>query len=459
MFDKILIANRGEIAVRIIRACRDMGITSVAVYSTADADALHTTLADEAVCIGGPAPKDSYLNIQNIIGAAQGSGAQAIHPGFGFLSENPDFAAACEACGLTFIGPSAHTIALLGDKVAARDTAKKAGVPVTPGSDGAVSTAKEAAAIAGEIGYPVMLKAASGGGGKGIRKVDDPADLEHEFQNAAAEAGMSFGDSRVYVEKFVADPRHIEFQILADAHGDTIHLFERECSIQRRHQKLVEEAPSSLLSASLRQEMGDAAVRVAKQAGYRGAGTVEFLVDSDLNYYFCEMNARIQVEHPVTELVCGLDLIREQIRIAAGEWLPLRQDQLRPLCHAIECRINAEDPYRNFAPCPGQITGLNVPGGAGVRVDSAVYQGYRIPPYYDSMLAKLICYGEDRAQAIARMKRALSEYLFEGVTTNIDLAMAIIHAPQFAAGDFDTNFLERSQLLARFSQPDGGDAQ
>lgn len=444
MFDKILIANRGEIAVRIIRACRDMGITSVAVYSTADADALHTTLADEAVCIGGPAPKDSYLNIQNIIGAAQGSGAQAIHPGFGFLSENPDFAAACEACGLTFIGPSAHTIALLGDKVAARDTAKKAGVPVTPGSDGAVSTAKEAAAIAGEIGYPVMLKAASGGGGKGIRKVDDPADLEHEFQNAAAEAGMSFGDSRVYVEKFVADPRHIEFQILADAHGDTIHLFERECSIQRRHQKLVEEAPSSLLSASLRQEMGDAAVRVAKQAGYRGAGTVEFLVDSDLNYYFCEMNARIQVEHPVTEFVTGLDLVREQLRIAAGLPLSVGQEEVRLSGCAMECRINAEDPREGFRPSPGRVEFLHLPGGPGVRVDTALFSGYQMPPYYDSLCAKVVVWAPTRLEAVRRMRRALEELMIQGMVTTAELCHLILYQPDFVKGQYHTGFLEEN---------------
>ncbi|WP_059004541.1 acetyl-CoA carboxylase biotin carboxylase subunit [Bittarella massiliensis (ex Durand et al. 2017)] len=457
MFSKILIANRGEIAVRIIRACRDMGITSVAVYSTADREALHTQLADEAICIGGPLAKDSYLNIRNLLGAAEASGAEAIHPGFGFLSENPDFAKACEDCGIAFIGPSSKTISLLGDKVAARQTAREAGVPVTPGSDGAVGEYREVERIAREIGFPVMLKAASGGGGKGIRKVDGPEELKNAFMEAAAEAAASFGDGRVYIEKFVADPRHIEFQILADALGNTVHLFERECSIQRRHQKLVEEAPSSLLTPEKRAEMGAAAVAVAKQAGYRGAGTVEFLVDGQGDYYFCEMNARIQVEHPVTELVCSLDLIEQQIRIAAGEALGFAQEDLALHGHAIECRINAEDPYHNFAPRPGTVEGLHVPGGPGVRVDSAIYQGYTIPPYYDSMLSKLIVWGESREQALARMKRALAEYLFDGVITNIDLSMAIISSEAFTTGNFDTNFLEKSDLLAQFSRQGEGE--
>ncbi|ERI99445.1 acetyl-CoA carboxylase biotin carboxylase subunit [bacterium 210820-DFI.6.52] len=457
MFSKILIANRGEIAVRIIRACRDMGITSVAVYSTADREALHTQLADEAICIGGPLAKDSYLNIRNLLGAAEASGAEAIHPGFGFLSENPDFAKACEDCGIAFIGPSSKTISLLGDKVAARQTAREAGVPVTPGSDGAVGEYREVERIAREIGFPVMLKAASGGGGKGIRKVDGPEELKNAFMEAAAEAAASFGDGRVYIEKFVADPRHIEFQVLADALGNTVHLFERECSIQRRHQKLVEEAPSSLLTPEKRAEMGAAAVAVAKQAGYRGAGTVEFLVDGQGDYYFCEMNARIQVEHPVTELVCSLDLIEQQIRIAAGEALGFAQEDLALHGHAIECRINAEDPYHNFAPRPGTVEGLHVPGGPGVRVDSAIYQGYTIPPYYDSMLSKLIVWGESREQALARMKRALAEYLFDGVITNIDLSMAIISSEAFATGNFDTNFLEKSDLLAQFSRQGEGE--
>lgn len=457
MFSKILIANRGEIAVRIIRACRDMGITSVAVYSTADREALHTQLADEAICIGGPLAKDSYLNIRNLLGAAEASGAEAIHPGFGFLSENPDFAKACEDCGIAFIGPSSKTISLLGDKVAARQTAREAEVPVTPGSDGAVGEYREVERIAREIGFPVMLKAASGGGGKGIRKVDGPEELKNAFMEAAAEAAASFGDGRVYIEKFVADPRHIEFQVLADALGNTVHLFERECSIQRRHQKLVEEAPSSLLTPEKRAEMGAAAVAVAKQAGYRGAGTVEFLVDGQGDYYFCEMNARIQVEHPVTELVCSLDLIEQQIRIAAGEALGFAQEDLALHGHAIECRINAEDPYHNFAPRPGTVEGLHVPGGPGVRVDSAIYQGYTIPPYYDSMLSKLIVWGESREQALARMKRALAEYLFDGVITNIDLSMAIISSEAFATGNFDTNFLEKSDLLAQFSRQGEGE--
>ena len=426
-------------------------------YSTADREALHTQLADEAICIGGPLAKDSYLNIRNLLGAAEASGAEAIHPGFGFLSENPDFAKACEDCGIAFIGPSSKTISLLGDKVAARQTAREAGVPVTPGSDGAVGEYREVERIAREIGFPVMLKAASGGGGKGIRKVDGPEELKNAFMEAAAEAAASFGDGRVYIEKFVADPRHIEFQVLADALGNTVHLFERECSIQRRHQKLVEEAPSSLLTPEKRAEMGAAAVAVAKQAGYRGAGTVEFLVDGQGDYYFCEMNARIQVEHPVTELVCSLDLIEQQIRIAAGEALGFAQEDLALHGHAIECRINAEDPYHNFAPRPGTVEGLHVPGGPGVRVDSAIYQGYTIPPYYDSMLSKLIVWGESREQALARMKRALAEYLFDGVITNIDLSMAIISSEAFATGNFDTNFLEKSDLLAQFSRQGEGE--
>lgn len=444
MFSKILIANRGEIAVRIIRACRDMGITSVAVYSTADREALHTQLADEAICIGGPLAKDSYLNIRNLLGAAEASGAEAIHPGFGFLSENPDFAKACEDCGIAFIGPSSKTISLLGDKVAARQTAREAGVPVTPGSDGAVGEYREVERIAREIGFPVMLKAASGGGGKGIRKVDEPEELKNAFMEAAAEAAASFGDGRVYIEKFVADPRHIEFQILADAFGNTVHLFERECSIQRRHQKLVEEAPSSLLTPEKRAEMGAAAVAVAKQAGYRGAGTVEFLVDGQGDYYFCEMNARIQVEHPVTEFVTGLDLMREQLRIAAGLPLSVGQEEVRLSGCAMECRINAEDPREGFRPSPGRVEFLHLPGGPGVRVDTALFGGYQMPPYYDSLCAKVVVWAPTRLEAVRRMRRALEELMIQGMVTTAELCHLILYQPDFVKGQYHTGFLEEN---------------
>lgn len=443
MFSKILIANRGEIAVRIIRACRDMGITSVAVYSTADREALHTQLADEAICIGGPLAKDSYLNIRNLLGAAEASGAEAIHPGFGFLSENPDFAKACEDCGIAFIGPSSKTISLLGDKVAARQTAREAGVPVTPGSDGAVGEYREVERIAREIGFPVMLKAASGGGGKGIRKVDGPEELKNAFMEAAAEAAASFGDGRVYIEKFVADPRHIEFQVLADALGNTVHLFERECSIQRRHQKLVEEAPSPALTDELRREMGEAAVRAVREVGYTNAGTIEFLLDVDGRFYFMEMNTRIQVEHPVTEQITLTDLVKEQVRIAAGEPMSIAdRAPFEPVGHAIEFRINAEDSSRGFRPCPGKITRLVLPGGPGVRVDTHVYQGYSIPPTYDSLVAKLIVWGKDREEALARAERALAEFEIEGIETTIPFHRAALCNDAFRSGEVYTDFIE-----------------
>ncbi|NCB28724.1 MAG: acetyl-CoA carboxylase biotin carboxylase subunit [Clostridia bacterium] len=439
MFQKVLIANRGEIAVRIIQACRDLGIVSVAVYSEADREALHAQIADEAVCIGPAAAKDSYLNMNNIISAAVASGAQAIHPGYGFLSENPEFAALTEENGLTFIGPSAQVIRLLGDKSEAKRQAIAAGVPVALGTDGAVADLAQAQREAERIGFPLMLKAASGGGGKGIRVAHDASELKGAYETASSEAIANFGDGRLYLERYIRDPRHIEVQILGDKYGNVVHLFERECSIQRRHQKILEEAPSSFVDDDLRHRMGEAAVGLAKRVGYVGAGTVEFLVDAQRNFYFCEVNTRIQVEHPVTEVVTGRDLVCEQLRIAAGEPISFKQEQLFLHGHAIECRICAEDPSRGFAPCPGTMVSMHLPGGAGVRVDTAAYQGYTIPPYYDSMIGKLIVQGRDRNQAIARMRRALAELLFEGVTTSTDYQMKVLQSDAFVRGDFNTN--------------------
>ncbi len=439
MFQKVLIANRGEIAVRIIQACRDLGIVSVAVYSEADREALHAQIADEAVCIGPAAAKDSYLNMNNIISAAVASGAQAIHPGYGFLSENPEFAALTEENGLTFIGPSAQVIRLLGDKSEAKRQAIAAGVPVALGTDGAVADFAQAEREAERIGFPLMLKAASGGGGKGIRVAHDKSELKSAYETASAEAIANFGDGRLYLERYIHNPRHIEVQILGDKHGNVVHLFERECSIQRRHQKILEEAPSSFVDDDLRHRMGEAAVGLAKRVGYVGAGTVEFLVDAQRNFYFCEVNTRIQVEHPVTEVVTGRDLVCEQLRIAAGEPISFQQEQLFLHGHAIECRICAEDSARGFAPCPGTMVSMHLPGGAGVRVDTAAYQGYTIPPYYDSMIGKLIVQGRDRNQAIARMRRALAELLFEGVTTSTDYQMKVLQSDAFVRGDFNTN--------------------
>ena len=439
MFQKVLIANRGEIAVRIIQACRDLGIVSVAVYSEADREALHAQIADEAVCIGPAAAKDSYLNMNNIISAAVASGAQAIHPGYGFLSENPEFAALTEENGLTFIGPSAQVIRLLGDKSEAKRQAIAAGVPVALGTDGAVADFAQAEREAERIGFPLMLKAASGGGGKGIRVAHDASELKGAYETASSEAIANFGDGRLYLERYIRDPRHIEVQILGDKYGNVVHLFERECSIQRRHQKILEEAPSSFVDDDLRHRMGEAAVGLAKRVGYVGAGTVEFLVDAQRNFYFCEVNTRIQVEHPVTEVVTGRDLVCEQLRIAAGEPISFKQEQLFLHGHAIECRICAEDPSRGFAPCPGTMVSMHLPGGAGVRVDTAAYQGYTIPPYYDSMIGKLIVQGRDRNQAIARMRRALAELLFEGVTTSTDYQMKVLQSDAFVRGDFNTN--------------------
>ena len=440
MFTKVLIANRGEIAVRIIRACRDLGILSVAVYSEADKEALHAQIADEAVCIGPAPSKESYLNISNIIEAALGAGAQAIHPGYGFLSENADFARACAENGLVFIGPREETIRALGDKTSAREMAREAGVPLAEGSDGIVETIEDAARWAEKIGYPVMLKASAGGGGKGIRVAEYETQLKEAFESASSEAVVNFGDGRLYMEKFISKPRHIEVQVLGDNEGNVIHLYDRECSIQRRHQKLIEEAPSPFLDEEHRRSMCDCAVRLAKRAGYVGAGTVEFLVDSEQNFYFCEMNTRIQVEHPITEAITGIDLVAWQLRIASGEKLDIVQEDVPRRGHAIECRINAED--AQFRPQPGTIQSMHLAGGAGVRVDTAVYQGYTIPPFYDSMIGKLIAFGCDRAQALARMKRALSEMLFEGIVTNTDYQLSILLSEAFETAQFHTNSIE-----------------
>ena len=412
---------------------------AVAVYSEADREALHAQIADEAVCIGPARASDSYLNMENIISAALASGCQAIHPGFGFLSENPDFAERTTQAGLAFIGPTSATIRLMGDKSEAKRTAIAAGVPVALGTDGPVRDFDEAIEQAARIGYPVMLKAASGGGGKGIRFARSVKELKSAYDGAAAEAIANFGDGRLYMEKYIENPRHIEVQVLGDNYGNVVHLFERECSIQRRHQKLIEEAPSAFVTPALRERMTKAAVELAKRVGYRGAGTIEFLVDQERNFYFCEMNTRIQVEHPVTEQVTGVDLVCEQIKLAAGEPLSFGQDELALRGHAIECRINAEDPSRDFAPCPGKLVSLHLPGGPGVRIDTAAYQGYTIPPFYDSMIGKLIVYGADRQQAIARMRRALAEMLFEGVVTGADYQMRILRSKAFEQADFHVN--------------------
>ena len=443
MFQKVLIANRGEIAVRIIQACRDLGIISVAVYSEADREALHAQIADEAVCIGPARAADSYLNMDNIISAALASGCQAIHPGFGFLSENPDFAERITQAGLAFIGPTAATIRLMGDKSEAKRNAIAAGVPVALGTDGPLRDFDEAISEAERIGYPVMLKAASGGGGKGIRVAESVKDLKDAYDSASAEAIANFGDGRLYMEKYIHNPRHIEVQILGDNYGNVVHLFERECSVQRRHQKLIEESPSAFVTPELREKMTSAAVALAKRVGYRNAGTIEFLVDNDRNFYFCEMNTRSQVEHPVTEEVTGVDLVCEQLRVAAGEPLSFKQEDLTIRGHAIECRINAEDPSRNFAPCPGTLVSLHLPGGPGVRVDSAAYQGYKIPPFYDSMIGKLIVWGRTREDALSTMRRALDEMTIEGVKTTIPFQKQIVSHKSFNEGKYDTGFVER----------------
>lgn len=441
MFDKILIANRGEIAVRIIRACREMNIPTVAIYSEADKDALHTQLADEAVCVGPAQAKNSYLNMEAIISAAVCTKAKAIHPGFGFLSENSKFASMCETCGITFIGPSKEVMESMGNKSQARKTMMEAKVPVIPGSKEPIQTVQEGKKLAGKIGYPVIIKASAGGGGKGMRVVEKEEEFAEQFANAKRESENAFGDGTLYLERYIRDPRHIEFQIVADQYGNVVHLFERDCSIQRRHQKVLEEAPCGLLSEELREKMGDCAVSVAKAIGYYSAGTVEFLVDKSGEFYFMEMNTRIQVEHPVTEMITGLDLIKEQIKIAAGMPLSVGQKDIRLQGHAMECRINAEDPAHNFRPCPGVIQTLHMPGGNGIRVDSAMYVGYEIPPYYDSMVAKLIVKGATRQEAIAKMQSALGEFVIEGVTTNLDFQYDILHDPIFIEGTFSTSFL------------------
>lgn len=443
MFRKVLIANRGEIAVRIIRACRELGVRCVAVYSTADKNSLHAQIADEAICIGPPATKDSYLNMNAIIQAAINCGAEAIHPGFGFLSENADFARLCEKNGIVFIGPSYKSIEMLGNKAAAKETMKNAGVPVIPGSEGAVSSVEEAKSIAEKAGYPILVKASAGGGGRGIRRVDKPEDLESQMQSAQLEAKNYFGDDAVYIEKFLINPHHVEIQILADQHGNVIYLGERDCSMQRRNQKVLEECPSPIVTPELRKKMGEAAVTAAKQCGYYNAGTIEFLVDENRDFYFMEMNTRIQVEHPITEEVTGVDLVKAQIEIAAGMPLELTQNDIRLSGHAIECRINAENPELDFRPSPGTITALYMPGGPGIRIDGAVYQGYTITPYYDSMISKLIAHGSDRNDAIRKMKWALSEFIVDGVDTNIDFQLEIIKHPDFRNGNYDIGFLNR----------------
>jgi acetyl-CoA carboxylase biotin carboxylase subunit len=444
MFQKLLIANRGEIAVRIIRACREMGIKTVAVYSQADADALHTQLADESICIGKAEAKDSYLNMERILSATIASGADAIHPGFGFLSENSKFAALCEKCNIAFIGPSAKTIEETGNKSEARNAMVRAGVPVIPGTKNPIFTAEAGRKFADEIGYPVMIKAALGGGGKGMRVVRNSEEFEKNFQNAQREAENGFGDNSMYIEKYIEHPKHIEFQILADNEGNTIHLGERDCSVQRRHQKMIEESPCTALDDALRQQMGEMAVRAAKAVGYRNAGTVEFLLDSHRQFYFMEINTRIQVEHGVTELVTGIDLVKEQIRIAAGEKLGLRQSDIHLTGHAMEVRINAENPDKNFAPCPGTIQELHIPGGNGVRIDTAVYPGYIIPPYYDSMIMKVMVYDKDRESALKKMRSTLGEVIIEGVTTNLDFQYEILKNKEFESGEVHTDFIEKN---------------
>ncbi len=444
--NKILIANRGEIAVRIIRACKEMNLKTVAVYSEMDKDAMHTRLADEAVCIGPANPGKSYLNMKNIIEAANITGADSIHPGFGFLSENSQFAKICEESNIKFIGPSYQVIEMMGNKSNAKEMMKEAGVPVVPGSEGSVKGLKDAIKIAEKIGYPVMLKAAAGGGGKGIRIVNSAEELESNYNIVKQEAKISFNDDEIYIEKFVKNPRHVEIQILADEHGNVIHLGERDCSIQRRNQKVIEETPSTAIDEKLRNRMGEAAIKAAKAAGYTSCGTIEFLVDSDKNFYFMEMNTRIQVEHPITEERTGIDIVKAQIKIAAGEPLRIKQKDVEFRGCSIECRINAENPSKNFMPCPGTITGLNLPGGNGIRIDTSIYEGYTIPPSYDSMIAKIITHGDTRNEAISKMKRALEETVIEGVDTNLDFLFKIIKNPNFIRGNFDTSFIEKEIL-------------
>ncbi len=443
MFSRILIANRGEIAVRVIRACREMGIETVAVYSDVDRHALHVRYADYAYRLGPAQASESYLNIDKIIEVAKKANAQAIHPGYGFLAENPDFARRLEEEGIKLIGPSSEAMRIMGSKTLARQTVSAAGVPVVPGTVEPLDSEEEVVKTAKEIGYPIMLKAAAGGGGKGLRLVRDESEIRSALRMARSEAKSSFGDDSVYIEKYIENPRHIEIQILADSMGNTIHLFERECSIQRRHQKVIEESPSPFIDDEIRMRMGEVAVAAAKAVNYEGAGTVEFLVDKDKNFYFLEMNTRLQVEHPVTEMVTGVDIVKEQIRIAAGEPLSISQDEVKQVGHAIECRIYAEDPDRNFFPCPGLIERMRVPGGPGVRDDSGVYEGFEIPIHYDPMISKLIVWGKNREEAIARMKRALCEYIITGVKTTIPFHIRVMNNRRFIEGNFDTNFIDK----------------
>lgn len=447
MIRKVLIANRGEIAVRIIRACRELGIKTVAIFSEIDKDAMHTELADEAICVGTSKSKDSYLNESNILSAAVVTGCNAIHPGFGFLSEKASFASMCEECNIKFIGPSSETISIMGNKSMAREIMKKANVPVIPGSDGLINNIEEAKIEAKKIGYPIMIKASSGGGGKGIRIVPNESELENAYFTAKTEAKNNFGDDSVYMEKFIENPRHIEFQILADSFGNVIHLGERDCTIQRRNQKVLEEAPSIILSNELREKMGIAAVNAAKAVNYINAGTIEFLLDKHGDFYFMEMNTRIQVEHPVTEMITNVDIVKEQLNIANGKELSLSQDDIVIEGHAIECRINAENPNKGFAPCPGKINFLNIPGGNGIRVDTAVYNGYSIPPTYDSMIAKLIAHGKTREEAIRKMLRALDEFVIDGVDNNIDFQISILNNELFRLGNYDTSFISNEFKL------------
>ena len=449
MLKKVLIANRGEIAVRIIRACREMGIRTVAIYSEADKNALHTTLADEAICIG-PAPSaKSYLNMKAILEAACLTGADSIHPGFGFLSENSSFAKICEEMGIKFIGPNHKLIELLGNKSKAKETMKKAGVPVVPGSEGLLSSKKQAVELAEKIKYPVMLKASAGGGGRGIRVAYTQEELEREYDLVRQEAKVAFNDDSIYLEKFIENPRHIEIQVLADEKGNCIHLGERDCSVQRRNQKVLEETPSSILDEKTRNKMGEVAVKAVKEIGYTNAGTIEFLVDKNLDFYFMEMNTRVQVEHPVTEMVTGVDIIKEQIRIASGEKLSFTQKDIKFSGHSMEARINAEIPEKNFMPCPGTITGLHLPGGNGVRVDTAIYSGYTVPPTYDSMLAKVIVHGKDRNESIAKLKSAIAELVVDGIQTNADFILKILSNKDFVSNNYDTSFIQK--------MPDVGD--
>ena len=443
MFNKILIANRGEIAVRIIRACREMGIRTVAVYSEADKDCLHTLLADEAICIGPAPSSQSYLNMERILSATVAMKADAIHPGFGFLSENARFAKLCQQCNITFIGPSAEIINRMGNKSEARNTMMQAGVPVVPGSKEPVYTAEDGLVMAKEIGFPVMIKASSGGGGKGMRISRSEEDFTEHFNAAQLESVKGFSDDTMYIEKYIEKPRHVEFQIMGDKFGHVVHLGDRDCSIQRRHQKVMEESPCEVISPELRKKMGEVAVKAAKAVNYENAGTIEFLLDKDKNFYFMEMNTRIQVEHPVTELVSGIDLIKEQIRVAAGEPLSVSQEDIQIKGHAIECRINAENPKKHFMPCPGRITNVHIPGGNGVRVDTHIYNDYKVPANYDSMLMKLIVYDKDRASAIAKMRSALGEVIIEGIETNIDFQYEILENEAFQKGDTDTGFIEK----------------